>query len=352
MGEKQRMEEVSLTTVKKEEHVRDAQSRYDKVNAELKKWENEHPNYSVLHSEYQQLHQHLSDVNQVLKDAERRLKDARATAAEKAKGDITEQMMPPIDKGWTANWLSEFRSSQIASHKLPRLGQLMEFIESELPVKIAIHPLICRKWMSKMKTASPELMAKLFITSNSEPCVEFLFHILNRFADAAVDPGVTKKSFTSFWDDMICHVLNYVLSGIGKSHRKPTNLSSSIGSYCPDYLFIVDSVCVLRGEEKDPGIETPHCELSEKLIWNHGDVPYLFAYAAVGFDVRLYAITRVQTSSGDHQVDAKELGSFDLRDVAGRLRLLLALLNIARLFRSIARLCPESSRDEYKLIVH
>jgi len=41
------------------------------------------------------------------------------------------------------------------------------------------------------------------------------------------------------------------------------------------------------------------------------------------------------------------LGVFDLRDVAGRFRLLLALLNIARLFRTIASLCPESGMDEY-----
>jgi len=116
----------------------------------LKKWENEHPNYSVLHSEYQQLHQHLSNVHQVLKNAKRRLKDARACAMavadEKAKGDITDLMwMPAIDKGWTAKWLSEFCSSQIASpNNLPCLGELMEFIESGLPVKIAIPPLILR----------------------------------------------------------------------------------------------------------------------------------------------------------------------------------------------------------------
>jgi len=73
------MEEVSLIIITEEEQdVRDAQRRYDKVNAEFNKWENEHPDYSVLHPEYVQLQQLLTSANQVLKDA-------RAAANEKAK---------------------------------------------------------------------------------------------------------------------------------------------------------------------------------------------------------------------------------------------------------------------------
>jgi len=266
-------------------------------------------------------------------------------AAQKAKGDII-GLMPFIDKGWTAKWLREFHSKQIALRDLPSLGDLSEFIKQELPVKIAIPHRLREKWIFKMNTANPELLTKIFITSNTEPCVDFIFQIGSRVVDA-VEPGLTETSFISFWDDMIRNVLNFVLSGIGTSDRYSSNLSST-GSNCPDYLFIVDSVCVFRGEEKAPGnrFETPRCELSEKMIWSHGNVPYLFGYAAVGFDARLYAITNVQTSSGDH-VDAKVLGVFDLSDVAGRFHLLLALLNIARLFRTIASLCPESGMDEY-----
>jgi len=175
---------------------------------------------------------------------------AHAAADEKAKGDITDSM-PIIDKGWTADWLSEFCSKEIAPHHLPRLEELIEFIESELPVKITIPHLLCQKWIGKMKTPSSALLSKIFITSNTEPCVEFIFQIGNRVVNA-VEPGVTEMSFISFWDDMICNVLNFVLSDIGKSDRYSTNLSST-GSNCPDYLFIVDSVCVFRGEEKAPG---------------------------------------------------------------------------------------------------
>jgi len=195
------------------------------------------------------------------------------------------------------------------------VGELREFIKSELPAKIAIPHLLFKKWINKMKTPSSTLLSKIFITLNMEPCVEFIFQVRNRVIDA-VEPGVTEMSFISFWDDMICNVLNFVLSDIGKSDRYSTNLSST-GSNCLDYLFIVDSVCVFRGEEKALGnhFETPHCKLSEKMIWSYGSVPYLLGYAAIGFDVQLYAIAKVQTPKGNH-VGAKELGVFDLRDIA------------------------------------
>ncbi|ETL94768.1 hypothetical protein L917_07341, partial [Phytophthora nicotianae] len=250
-------------------------------------------------------------------------------------------LMPPVDQGWTARWLSEFRMSQIALHNLPLLGELAEFVEHELPVKITLHEQIRANWLAKKKTATPELMDKLFRIDNTEPCVEFLYQIGSRVVES-VDPGDTKYSFVSFWDDLIRHVLNFV--SIGKSDRN-TSRSESTGR--PDYLFIVDSVCVFRGEEKAPGeqMETPRRELFEKLVWSYGDAPYLFGYAAVRYEVRLYAITRVHDD-----VDAIELGVYDLKHLEGRCRLLLAILNVARLLRSLASACPESARDEYRAI--
>ncbi|DBA02858.1 TPA: hypothetical protein N0F65_006648 [Lagenidium giganteum] len=194
-----------------------------------------------------------------------------------------------------------------------------------------------------MTSESPELMAKLFKIDNLKQCVNFLFRIGSRIV-YATDPGDTETSFISFWDDLIRNVLNFVLHDIGKSDRNSSR-SASTGSNRPDYLFIVDSVCVFRGEEKAPGeqMETPRRELFEKLVWSYGDAPYLFGYAAVGYEARLYAITRVHDD-----VDAIELGVYDLKHLEGRFRLLLAILNVARLLRSLASVCPESARDEYK----
>ncbi|KAG3004234.1 hypothetical protein PC120_g18694 [Phytophthora cactorum] len=228
-----------------------------------------------------------------------------------------------VDQGWTANWVNEFHKNQLASHQLPRLGELADFIENELPEKITLHQEIYDTWITKMTSPSPELMAKLFKIDNLKQCVNFLFRIGSRIV-YATDPGDTETSFISFWDDLIRNVLNFVLHDIGKSDRNSSR-SASTGSNRPDYLFVVDSVCVFRGEEKAPGeqMETPRRELFEKLIWSYGDAPYLFGYAAVGYEARLYAITRVHDD-----VDAIELGVYDLKHLEGRFRLLLAILNV------------------------
>ncbi|POM77496.1 Crinkler (CRN) family protein [Phytophthora palmivora] len=244
-----------------------------------------------------------------------------------------------VDRGWTAKWVNEFHKNQLAPHQLPRLGELADFIENELPEKITLHQEIYDTWTTKMTFESPELMAKLFKIDNLKQCVNFLFRIGSRIV-YATDPGDTETSFISFWDDLIRNVLNFVLHDIGKSDRNLSR-SASTGSNRPDYLFIVDSVCVFRGEEKAPGeqMETPRRELFKKLVWSYGDAPYLFGYAAVGYEARLYAIARVHDD-----VDAIELGVYDLKHLEGRFRLLLAILNVARLLRSLAK----SARDEYK----
>jgi len=77
------MEEVSLIT-KAEQVVRDAHHRYDKVNDEFKKWENDHSDYSVKHPpEYQAWLERLEKVEKPLNEAYQRLNEERA-AAEKA----------------------------------------------------------------------------------------------------------------------------------------------------------------------------------------------------------------------------------------------------------------------------
>ncbi|POM69094.1 Crinkler (CRN) family protein [Phytophthora palmivora] len=198
-----------------------------------------------------------------------------------------------VDRGWTAKWVNEFRRNQLAPHQLPHLGELADFIENELPEKITLHQEIYDTWTIKMTSESPELMAKLFKIDNLKQCVNFLFRIGSRIV-YATDPGDTETSFISFWDDLIRNVLNFVIHDIGNSYRNSSR-SASTGSNRPDYLFIVDSVCVFRGEEQAPGeqMETPRRELFENLVWSYGDAPYLFGYAVVGYEARLYAIARV-----------------------------------------------------------
>jgi hypothetical protein len=203
----------------------------------------------------------------------------------------------------TAKWLSEFRNSQVAPYDLPLLGDLTGFISSELPVKIGVHQDTLEAWMILMGIIPKEVIAKLFNPVNSEPCADFLSQVVNRIVKP-VDTGASEASFVSFWDDMIRHVLSYVLQDVGQSERNSSH-SASTGSKRPDFLFLVNSVCVFRGEEKAPGydIATPRSELIEKMEWTYGDVPYLLGYTAVGFEVRLYAIIH----TCDNNIDSREL---------------------------------------------
>lgn len=136
--------------------------------------------------------------------------------------------------------------------------------------------------------------------------------------------------------------LNFMFPGIGHSNRDSSR-SSSTGGKRPDYLFILNSICVFRGEEKRPGVEmqTPRLELTEKTIWSYGAVLYLFGYSAVGTNVSLYAIVH-----DDNLVDSIHLASFQLSSPNERLRLFLAILNLSWLLQSIADLCPASGRNE------
>jgi hypothetical protein len=158
-----------------------------------------------------------------------------------------------------------------------------------------------------------ELIAKLFNPLNLEPCADFLNQVVNCIVKS-VDASASEASFVSFWDDMVCHVLNYVLQDIGQSEHNSSH-SSSTGSKHPDFLFLVNSVCVFRGEEIAPGydVATSRSELIENMKWTYGDVPYLLGYTAVGFEVRLYAIIH----TCDNNIDSRELGVFNLTEVSG-----------------------------------
>ncbi|CAK4651499.1 unnamed protein product [Aphanomyces euteiches] len=247
------------------------------------------------------------------------------------------------DDDWTSEWLSEFRKSQIEPQDLPSLGKLAEFTESELQVKIPIQDRLRGQWLAKMDVPNPGLINKLFRIDNEKPCLTLVNDVIRRVVKP-VKTGTSEASFIGLWGDLICQVLDFVIDGLSD---RDTSRGSSTGLNRPDFIFIVDSVCVFRGEEKAPGfpIENPKQKLVTKLDWTYGKVPYLLGYAAVSYHIALCAIT-----CEDDAVSATELGRYDLRSLEGRFQWLLALLNVVRLFKSLARLCPDSARGEFRQI--
>ncbi|KAG9401212.1 hypothetical protein AC1031_009968 [Aphanomyces cochlioides] len=246
-----------------------------------------------------------------------------------------------VDADWTFEWLSEFHKSQVERRDLPSVGELAEFTEDELRVKIPVQDHIRGEWLARMDIPNPALINKLFRIDKEKPCETLLREVVYRVV-YPVNTGSTKRAFISFWCGLIRSVLDFVIGG--KSDR---DTLPSAEPYRPDYLFLVDSVAVFRGEEEAPGkrIADPRQKLAKKLIWTYGEAPYLLGYAAAGFEISLCAIT-----SERGRVSARELGRYGLESLEGRFQWLLAILNVARLLKSLASLCPESARGEYRTI--
>lgn len=49
---------------------------------------------------------------------------------------------------------------------------------------------------------------------------------------------------------------------------------------------------MFRGEEQAFGVDLglPGNELTEKLVWNYGNIPYWLGYAASGYRVNVFAL--------------------------------------------------------------
>ncbi|CAK4708969.1 unnamed protein product, partial [Aphanomyces euteiches] len=139
------------------------------------------------------------------------------------------------DDGWTSEWLS--------------LGKLAEFTESELQVKIPIQDRLRGQWLAKMDVPNPRLINKLFRIDNAKPCLTLTTDVIRRVVKP-VKTGTSEPSFVEFWDNLIRQVLDFVISGWSD---RDTSRGSSTGFNRVDFVFIVDSVCVFRGEEEAPG---------------------------------------------------------------------------------------------------
>ncbi|TMW65829.1 hypothetical protein Poli38472_003594 [Pythium oligandrum] len=92
-------------------------------------------------------------------------------------------------------------------------------------------------------------------------------------------------------------------------------------------------------------MEIPLKELSDKLIWRYNDAPYVFGYAAVGYQVSLVLIRKDATDP--RGAFAEVIEEYDLSEHNGRLTFFLALLNLSTLFRPVLQLIRPLTIPEY-----
>ncbi|KAE8912096.1 hypothetical protein PF005_g23852 [Phytophthora fragariae] len=246
---------------------------------------------------------------------------------DKSASAVVKSVMPVFDEGWTSAWKKAFNSEQVLPEALPPVDDLGEFLDSELPVKIGV-PESFYTWSRQFWY--PE---KIFKATDSEPCVEFLHQVGYRTL-CPVYRQDTKASYISHWDDSIRHVLEFVLRG--QSSRYSIDAPLDGGPATPDFVFMLDSVCVLRGEEAGPKpilVDSPRFRKFDQVRWTHGNVPYLFGYTTDTSIVSLYALTRQSPDS--NQIRSRRLDSYNISSTDSRFHLLLAVLNMSRLLQSI-----------------
>ena len=85
----------------------------------------------------------------------------------------------------------------------------------------------------------------------------------------------TEGSFIQFWDDNIRRLLQHIFPS-GRAVRD-TNKGTSTGLSRPDFGFLVNGVCVFRGEEKQNSYDGTHPrdELWQELDWTYDPAPYI-----------------------------------------------------------------------------
>jgi hypothetical protein len=238
----------------------------------------------------------------------------------------------------SGEWLAEFCTKRVEFDSLPFVGSLVGFVARPLPVKIRAK----KKWLDKWKLKS-ELQEKMFVLDDAAPSVEFKGLIFHRRALKQLRRGQTESSYHYLWDSVFRNVLDYLFTR-ARMERDSCN-GSSTGTKRPDFLFILDNVCVFRGEEKSAEIDIRVAteELCEQLEWGYGRVPYVFGYAASGDHIDLLALHQ-----DDGVVKSSRIGAFNLELKEHLFEAVLAILNLSLLFPAIVEACPASGKDEYK----
>ncbi|KAE8884214.1 hypothetical protein PF007_g2587 [Phytophthora fragariae] len=247
--------------------------------------------------------------------------------------EIAHHRYKPRDS--SKEWLTELFTKRVEFHSLPFVGSLSSYTAQSLPVKIRAK----KKWLVKWNL-SPELQEKIFVIDDAAPCKEFKGLIFGKRALKRFRCGRTESSYHIVWDFVIRNVLDHIFS------RARIDRDSDIGSVTrkkrPDFFFILNDVCVFRGEESSPdvSIDVPTAELCSNLEWEYGSVPYVFGYAASGFNVDLLALHR----DDDKIVTKTHIGSFNFEVTEDVFRTVLAILNLSLLFPAIVEACPASGK--------
>ncbi|KAH9182272.1 hypothetical protein AeNC1_015752, partial [Aphanomyces euteiches] len=209
-------------------------------------------------------------------------------------------------------------------------------------------------------TLDREAINSVFQVDGKQRCPSELMDHIHNVVYCSILTSTTAASFHAFWDAIILGTLDYFYASRGYSWDRPWHKGSSRNSYRPDFIFRLVDMCVLRGEERAPNVdlEVPRRQLLEHFEWSYDPAPYVFAYVACGYELKLYAVI-------PHGADVAEdcrrchkkrklpackmiyLDYFNLESLSGRLNLFRSLVNIAPYLWRIVKICPIRARCDF-----
>jgi hypothetical protein len=175
---------------------------------------------------------------------------------------------------------------------LPAVNELASFLEQPIPVHMKI-PILQHEFNSLVINDSEDSCTRedleiLFQIND----IESSYYFTNKTLGVAIlrNPPSregTEYSFISFWDINIRFPLEHLIPD-GISIRNSSKDMSTFGKW-PDFGFILNRVCLFRGEEKSLiNNEDLKAKLNDKLYWIYDPVPYILGKICTHFKIIIF----------------------------------------------------------------
>ncbi|RHZ81513.1 hypothetical protein Glove_120g217 [Diversispora epigaea] len=223
---------------------------------------------------------------------------------------------------------------------IPLREGLLTYLQQPPVQPIEIHPTDYDRYFRP--EISSEILEKFFVSSlkaSRRVWSEFITYIV-----CPPDAGTTEGSLHALWDMIVVKPLK-IGSPQGK-HNRNASLHTSTRKLRPDLSFLVSDACLARGEEKGPDTEgNPAEELIEKLTWTYGQCPYIFGYYA-----RATTVTYCYLYLEGEQVLRKDLFTYDLNELSGRIQAFIVGINIGRLLPLLRQTLPHYFQREFVIL--
>ncbi|CAG8700430.1 14701_t:CDS:2, partial [Ambispora leptoticha] len=235
---------------------------------------------------------------------------------------------------------------------LPEVNGLADFLEKPIPDSMKI-PLLQHEYDSFLirnmeDMCTSEDLNILFRVSETENAYGFTSKMIGPLIwNDPPSREKTEYSYVSFWDANIRFPLELFIPD-GTSIR---NSSQHMGIFSkwPNFGFILNHVCLFRGEEKSSiNDEDAKAELRDKLYWIYDPAPYVLGYYANRSDVTFVAICRPLHG---YNPDVINIVKSNLNRRRGRILNLRRMINLSILIKSLQDVIGWHESPEFRPII-